>query len=287
VRALFGLTGLAFLVIAFKTALHDARGSIVPGWGSLLGTEAAILAGLVFLARGWTCLFGDRERRPLLARGLYLGQIGKYVPGGIWQAVGQVGLATRAGIAVGQASAAFVVHAITQVAAGGTVGALLVFGSSLPLRIRLLSLLGLAPIALLHRGWMRSALRLLRRRIGAAPAPEELPTQRVVLTSYAWSVVMIASLSVAFAILVSAIGDRSDFFVAVPGFALSWTIGFLAIPFPSGIGIREAVLIGTLGTVTGTTTIVAASVFKRLAMMAGEITLIALTSARRNSTAST
>jgi uncharacterized membrane protein YbhN (UPF0104 family) len=53
-------------------------------------------------------------------------------------------------------------------------------------------------------------------------------------------------------------------------FALSWTLGFLVLPLPSGIGVREAVLIAALP--VGAGPLLAASLAQRLLAMGADVT---------------
>jgi uncharacterized membrane protein YbhN (UPF0104 family) len=51
---------------------------------------------------------------------------------------------------------------------------------------------------------------------------------------------------------------------------LSWAVGFLAVPIPAGVGVREAVLIGLLPGV-GTAQLLAASLALRLLTIGTEL----------------
>ena len=57
-------------------------------------------------------------------------------------------------------------------------------------------------------------------------------------------------------------------------------MGFLAVPFPSGIGVREAVLIATVASPSGAGPVIVASVVHRLVTMLGELVMIAITKTR-------
>ena len=274
-RILFGIAGLVFMGIAFQRTWIRSRQDVVPPAWRTAGAGALILAGLVFASRSWAALFGEEASGRALARGFYTAQLGKYVPGGIWQAVGQVGLATRAGARWSHASTAFAAQAVTQVAAGGTVGAgLLAFGWGLPWGIRLSALLSLLLLLPLHRAWMLRAVRFLLRVMRKEAPDDIVPSQERILISYGWAVGTILGSGLAFALLASSVDATPSFAAATPAFALAWTAGFLAIPFPSGLGVREAVLIGILGGTGGAAPVIAASVAHRLVTMSGEVLMI-------------
>lgn len=273
-RVLFGVAGLVFLGIAFQQTWVRSQQHVIPSAWHIAGAGALILSGLFCASRSWAVLFGGMASVRELARGFFTSQLGKYVPGGIWQAMGQVGLASRAGVRVSEASAAFLVQAVTQVAAGATVGASLVaLGTHLSWGARLLSLLVLLLLPPLHRAWMVRAVRFFQRIMRRDPSEDIVPSQDRILRSYGWSVLTVVASGSAFALLASSVHASSPPIAAVPAFALAWTVGFLAVPFPSGLGIREAVLIGTLGSAFGTAPVIAASVVHRLVTMVGELVM--------------
>ena len=84
---------------------------------------------------------------------------------------------------------------------------------------------------------------------------------------------MIAS-GLAFAVLLSAIHTLPEPTIAVSAFGAAWTIGFLAVPFPAGVGVREAVLIALVGRTTGAGAVIAASVAHRVVTIIGEFVFI-------------
>jgi uncharacterized membrane protein YbhN (UPF0104 family) len=68
---------------------------------------------------------------------------------------------------------------------------------------------------------------------------------------------------------------------AIFAFAAAWTVGFVALPFPSGIGVREAALVGLLG--LPSEFVVAASVAHRLVTIVGEIAVSVTAMVRQRS----
>lgn len=283
-RLVFAAAAIGFLIAAFADT-YDRTADVLPSWWRLALAEVFALAGLWFAGRSWLALFDDVEDKGPLLGAFYTAQVAKYVPGGVWQAVGQIGMSTRAGISIGRASTAFAVHALTNVAAGGTVGATLVLGASRPaMPLRLLSLLGLAPIALLHRGWMRRAVALVRRLIRRGAGDEVVPPQAAILRSYVWCLGTFFTAGVAFGLVVSAEPRGWSIATAVAAFGLAWTAGFLALPFPSGLGVREGVLIAIAGSQTAAT-VIAASAIHRLVTIVAEVISIVVSRRRSRSPA--
>lgn len=279
-RIAFAAAGIAFLAIAFAGTWNQSRRSVLPSPAALLGSGSLLLASLTLASRGWTALFEGRASRPELIRGFYTAQLGRYIPGAVWQAVGLVGFAGRAGVSAGRASTAFPVFALAQAAAGGTVAALLAgLGSGLSPGLRFGSLAGLLMVLPLWRTWMEKVVRLVGRLLGKPALEELIPSQRGILRSYAWAVSTLLAASVGFALLASSLQVPASLWAMIPVFSLAWTVGFLALPFPSGLGIREAVLVAVIGH-SSAAMVIAASVTLRLLNMLGEILMIVVSRIR-------
>jgi uncharacterized membrane protein YbhN (UPF0104 family)/SAM-dependent methyltransferase len=225
-------------------------------------------------------LLGHEAEPRVLQHGFYLSQLGKYVPGGIWQAAGLVSLGRDAGADLARASTAFVVLALAQVAGAATVGGLAAIAApDLPAPFRIAVIAGLGLTALVYRGWMVATLRLAARFVKRLDV-SSVPSQASILRSYAWSVVAIAAAATSFTVIAHASGAGLSV-AAVAAFATAWWIGFVAVPFPSGIGIREAVLLGALRAPLGSGVVLGAAVGQRLVSIAAELTLIGATGTRR------
>jgi SAM-dependent methyltransferase len=119
---------------------------------------------------------------------------------------------------------------------------------------------------------MVAALRLVGRKISRLDVAF-VPTQQAILRSYAWAVVATAAAAVSFTII--ARPHHAGIVVAsIAAFATAWWIGFVAIPFPSGIGIREAVLLAALRAPLGSGVVLGAAIGQRLVSIVAEATLI-------------
>jgi glycosyltransferase 2 family protein len=247
IRLAVFVLGLIGLIIAFRRAVDESRGQVLPSAPALAVAGALMLASIVMAARAWTELFDDRHDRRALAGSLYASQLTKYLPaGGFVQAAGQVSMSVTAGARVGQAAAAAAVWAFTTIVAGCTLAAGLVFAGSLPTWVRVISLCGLLTPALLHRRALAFALHAAHRLVRRVPDPDVLPTQRRVLISFAWSLGNALTGSAAYAVLLRALDTDTSPVAVMSAFALSWVVGFLVFPLPGGIGVREAVLVAVV-----------------------------------------
>lgn len=269
-RAGFGLLALGFLGVAFWKTWDPSRPPALPPWPMTLSAFAVVVAGMAAAGRSWATLFEGAGSTRRLAHGLYVALFGKHIPGGIWQVIGQIGLAVGPGVSAAKAATAFPVMVLVQLVGGLSAGALLgLFGTGVTGWLRVLAVGGLAALPLLRREWMAAAADRIRRW-RKIEGPDHLPSQAAILRCYGWTVATFLLSGLGFALLLPAPGDVG--LAAVIGaFGLAWVVGFLAVPFPSGIGVREGVLVALLGSVAAP--VIAASLLHRLVTMGAEAVL--------------
>jgi glycosyltransferase 2 family protein len=269
------VVGLAGLAVAVAGTLDDARDHVLPDPSALGAAAGLSVAAILASGRAWVALFHDtldgRAHRVRFEGNYYVSQLTKYLPaGGAVQAASQVSLAASSGVPRGRVALAFPVSAVASVAAGATLGAGLVLASDLPAWARGLSLLGLASPVLLHRRLLAGVLLAVRRFVPRIPAPDRLPDQRSILRFYGWALVSIGSTAAAYAVLLGSLDDGASPAVVLFASAMSWTIGFMALPLPAGIGVREAVLVAALPGVAAAP-LLAASLAHRLLAIGAEL----------------
>lgn len=275
-RLAFGLAGVTFLAVALWETWDRSRPPVMPHWSAWLTAFAAVLAAMAAAARGWATLFEGAGSIRRLAHGLYVAHFGKHIPGGVWQVVGQIGLAVGPGVSAAKAATAFPVMVVVQVVGGLSVGALLGFSAgTAPGWVRVLAVCGLATLPLLRREWMTAVAARIRkwRRL---EEDDHLPSQAAILRCYGWTLVTFLFSGLAFALLLRSLSDAGVGIVpAIGAFGVAWVVGFLAVPFPSGIGVREGVMVVLVGPVAAQ--VIAASVLHRLVTMVAEGVLAAVT----------
>jgi uncharacterized membrane protein YbhN (UPF0104 family) len=248
-------------------AAREALASASPGWLVLALVLAA--AGMTAIALGWRAVLaelGHRRPTPLVVAWYFAGEIGKYLPGGVWPIVGRGELARRGGV---RRTAAYSSVALSlgllYLAASLVACVLLPFAfDGADGRVGFVLLLAPLGIACLHpaiSGRIESwAARVLRR-----PIEVRVPTFGEALALVAryvpaWLLIGGATWSVARALDPHAGLARILFATAV-----SWLVGFLAVPVPGGVGVREAVFVALAGNlplgVAASTAVVARVIF--------------------------
>ncbi len=263
--AVFVVAAIAFFAVALVDTWGDANGAAVPS--VLAFAVAGVLCAVVLVAacEAWIILLGTVRRRAH-SPGFLIAQLGKYVPGGIWQAMGQVSFAREAGVSVSRATTAFASVAVTQVVAGAVLSSgLAIFWSSAPLLVRIALACGVGAVVILDRRWMVWVVRRIPRASEAHA--EEVPAQPRILRAFGAALVSLLLLGCAYAVLLGSATHVDDVELVVLAQIAAWTAGFLVVPIPAGLGVRELVLVAILGSTYRSSLIVATSVYLRLVIM--------------------
>jgi len=248
---LIGLAGVAFVVrtiVTKRTEVSDAfshLNGITLIASLLLGLSAMTLIGYL-----WTRMLVTRGHHapPRSAMAWYFaGQLGKYVPGGIWPIVGRAELATRGGVPRADAYAATGLSMVTTYLAAALA---ICLGSLLSWSYPIAGIAGLAAMSLGFLAFSSSALRgkvlsVLNRISPRASALTE-PRRLLLLTVThlpAW-ILMSLSTSVTASAFGADIGITHMLFIT----SASWLAGFVVVGVPGGIGVRESVFTALAGT---------------------------------------
>lgn len=276
-RALVAVLGIAGLAIAAYTSVDDVRQQALPSLQALTTALLLQFVALLSMAQAWIMLFPSHVDAAALARGLYTSQLTKYLPaGGFFQAASQVALSSQDGMA--SAAVRLPVFSLCAIVAAATVGSGLALDSDLPGWTRSIAALGLAAMVCLDRRVLQAVVRTARRLTPRIPEPTALPSQQAILRCYVAHLVNLVSVAAAFAVL---LGDltRVELWVAGSAFAAAWAVGYVVLPIPSGIGVREAVLVAVLpGLATGS--LLAASVAQRLLLVLAEAVMTGTSTGR-------
>jgi hypothetical protein len=270
-QAVIGLASIAGLTIAAVSSVDDAREQALPGAAPLAAALVLQVVAMILVARGWATLFPPGADRDTIIRGLYTSQLTKYLPaGGFVQAASQVALSSGdTGLAL--AAMRLPVFSTCSLAAAGTAGAALAVVGDLPTWARVLAGLGLGLLALLDRRVLARFLNLARRLIRRLPTSDALPDQGAILRCYAYILLNQVAYAAAFVVLLSDLADVEGV-AAAAAFCAGWGLGYAALPLPSGVLVREGVLLAALpGLAMGS--VLASSIAHRLTSFVAEALL--------------
>ena len=268
---LLGILGVYFMVAVVWREIQRGEDIDWPSPAGVVAAGALIAAGMWLSSVAWLRLLGSDTNRAAHRADFFSAQLGKYLPGGVWQPLGQVGLSSDRGVSKRRSAGAIITHAGTQTAVGLALAFPYAFRSDLAWTWRFAAgVTILAPIA------SYAVVRFLERstRFVAVSRPYGSPGRAAVTT-----LILLVNLllqGVAFSIMASVPLNRIP--TAALAFGVAWALGFLAVPFPAGLGIREAVLLVLLPGQAAT--IVTASVAARIVTIAVEFALIVVTRLR-------
>jgi len=255
------LAGIGVAVLAVALCVV----TLVRAWGDISHSVAHanlgwLLVGLICAAGSmtglgvlwWRCLglFGHPVRLGSAVSWYFGGELGKYVPGGVWPVLGRGELASRAGI---PRTTGYVTTLISYAAM--CIGSALVCGVLAPIVAAdgqglsygwLMLLLIPIGLAALHPAVLGRLLvlggKLTKGRVTIQPQPWSKMVGLTLTSCATWVLVGATSVAVTQSLGYSQPPARVAFAAVA-----AWIIGFLAIPVPAGAGLRELVFLAVSG----------------------------------------
>lgn len=260
-RALSLVLGAVAIALLVRTGwrawneLDDADVSIRVGW--VVASIAFAGIAMTWIAYTWRQvmrLCGCELPASTTIGTYYLGEIGKYVPGGIWPVVGRGEIARRQRGALGHDTARepiyqSVILSLMYLFLGGVlVAAVGVVGSGFAGGWSLLVLL-VAPlgVAALHPTIANFGLGLLQHLTKGRFTRPAVPSffvsiQMILMYAPAWVFIVASTWASG-----RAIGLSFATFPLIAATCLGWVAGFVFLPAPGGLGPREWVFAAVLG----------------------------------------
>lgn len=285
VRALqIGLTVAVtwFIVDRVGVTVEDVAGLdrrwLRPAWGLLAGASAVLLASFGISAVLWGRMvreLGGPSLGPVdAARIHFTANLGRYVPGKVWQIASLAYLARRAGVGASLAAVAAILVQAVSLGGAAVVGTGALVGPTRPLGGWGGWLAGGA-VALLALGLLPPVFRWgmdLWFRLSGRSLPEDFepdPTFGVRwIGLFAANWVLQAG---AFWLMARSFGVEGSALVLAPAFAAAYVLGYLMIFAPAGLGVREGFLIAFLEPTIGAAAATATAVLARLWMTIVEL----------------
>ncbi len=242
---------LAFLIALLVSQwqqLQTFAWQVTPGW-VLLALVILWLTWLLELNQ-WRFILG-RLGGPLpyrrAAQIWFLSNVIRYIPGNVWQFLGMAEMAARNGVPRLVTLASIAIHQAISTLAGLLLAALYfaITGTATWLDT-LRPLLWLAPIALvfLHPRILQWALNWALALVKRPPVQVTL-TLRDLLRLFGAYLVVWLGFGLGFAALVRAFTPLTPGAVPwlIAAFAAAYVLGYLSLLTPSGLGVREGVLV--------------------------------------------
>lgn len=240
---LIGLAGIAFVVKTLVTKWDDvsqAFGDIDPI--NLLGSLALGLCAMTLIGTLWVSMLHARghvvSRRQALSW-YFTGQLGKYVPGGIWPIVGRAELAVRHDIPRSDAYASTGLSLVTTYLGAIIAIALGAIASRDHLPIAALIIVSLfVGYAVFSNDTLRTRVLSIAGRI--SPNLQSLTEPRRLATLAIAHVPAWILMSLSTSVTANAFGAKISITDMLFVTSASWLAGFVVVGVPGGIGVREA-----------------------------------------------
>ena len=285
-----GVAGVAFVIKTLVSKWDEVSNAfsqvnaINLALSLLLGLAAMTSIGWIWVTMIIARSHNVRHRNAMAW--YFTGQLGKYVPGGIWPIVGRAELAVRNGIPRLDAYASTGLSLVTTYAAAVVAIAIGAASTSGHRLVAVLIALGLVTAYIaFSQPSLRAVIIRIASRISSSASSLTDPKRVVRLTVLhvpAW-ILMSLSTSVTATAFGAHIGIADMLFITTT----SWLAGFVVVGVPGGIGVREAVFTSLAGGIIGTPMAVSLALMSRVVFIAVDLTgaLVSSVISRLNSSA--
>lgn len=248
------VAGVAALVVNWSGVMAALR-ELPPG--NAAGAMAATFVYVFATMLCWRSIvrdLGSPLPLPDAARLFFVSQVGKYIPGGVWNVLAVSEMGREYAVPRRASLGGMLVFWLVSVTTGLLVGGLHVAATQVSIPGGPLWLvLGLAVgLILLSPPVLRFGLRAGLHTLKRPPLVRE-PTSGGLLRSVGWAMVAWLAAGLHVWLLAAPLSSGSvTVQAAVSAYALAWSAGFLVIVAPAGAGVREVVLAALLaGSLSG------------------------------------
>ena len=239
------------------------------------GAMVSVLLAMLATMQVWRVLLaalGSPLPARTASRIMFVGQLGKYVPGSVWPILAQMELGTVHRVPRHHSASASVLTMLVAVFTGlltALVTLPFVAGSK-----PYLWAFAAAPVLLacLHPKVLNYVLGRLFRLTRRPPLEQPL-TARAIAAALGWSLGSWIFYGLQIWLLATRLGAPrgTAALLAIGGFAFAWSVGFLAVFAPAGAGVREVLLVALLGPVLGVGAATAVALVSRVLTTVGDL----------------
>ncbi|MBB2909690.1 hypothetical protein FHS43_000936 [Streptosporangium becharense] len=270
-RVLLALVALAFVGYGLARNAGDTLAALARlSWWSVAGAFAAVMAGAWIMMIAWRrVLTGLGSELPyrVAARVLFVGQLGKYVPGSVWAYAAMMELGRDHGCPPKRTFGATSLGLLVSLGcAVGLAAATLPFTArSVAERTWYLVLIIPVIVVCLHPRILAWGLNLALRIARREPFDQVL-SGGTLLRVTAWTILgwLVYGLHL-WLVVGDLTGDFSLYLLGAGAYAFAWATGLLFAFIPAGVGVREGALVLVLAPTIGTPNAIVAALVSRLA----------------------
>jgi uncharacterized membrane protein YbhN (UPF0104 family) len=271
-RIVLALVALGFLGYGLARNWDETTSAVaaMSPW-AVLGAFAAVLLGQFFMLVAWRAILaGLGTQVPLRVAGriMFVGQLGKYIPGAVWAYAAMMDLGRDHGSPPRRTFATISLGLVINLGVGISIAAATLNSLEAVRQAWYLVLLVPVIIVCLHPKVLTWGLNLALRIARKEPLETVLPGRTVVVavawTALGWFV---------YGLHVWLLAGRWDLYLVATGaYAFAWATGILTVVVPAGVGVREGALVLVLGPVVGTPVALAVAIVSRLAFTLADAT---------------
>lgn len=284
-----GIAGIAFVVRTLVTKRDEVADAFaVIDATHLIGSWALGLMAMTSIGLLWVSMMSHKGHLVPARTAMswyFTGQLGKYVPGGIWPIVGRAELATRHGVSRLDAYASTGLSLVTTYLAAVLTLAIGAAFTDNRWPITVLVAMGSAVGYLVFSNQtLRSRIISLLTRVSpnmqTLTDPQRL-AKLAVLHVPAW---ILMSLSTS--VTASAFGANIEILEMLFITSTSWFVGFVVIGVPGGIGVREAVFTSLASPLVGAPIAVSLALMSRVVFIVVDLSGAAIATVVARATSS-
>lgn len=275
-RLLLALVALGFLGYGLAANWEETTGALarMSPW-AVLGAFGSVLLGQFFMLVAWReILAGLGTRVPVRVAGriMFVGQLGKYIPGAVWAYAAMMDLGRDHGSPPRRTFATISLGLVINLGVAISIAAATLGTLEAVRQAWYLVLLVPVIIVCLHPKVLTWGLNLALRIARKEPLESVLPG-RTVLVAVGWT----ALGWLVYGLHIWLVAGSADLYVIATGaYAFAWATGILTVVVPAGVGVREGALVLVLGPVIGTPAALAVAIVSRVAFTLADAALAGL-----------
>jgi hypothetical protein len=284
VGALLVCASLLFITLQ-AWSFRDQLMTWEPGLAALAGLPIGILVyalGCRFHAAAWKMILIGLERQERASEQLVTlfarSQLGKYIPGNVAHLAGRHLLSRQLGYSHGSLVLSTFYEFSGLISAAGTLSALalaLIVSDKLPDEIH--SLVFAVPVLVLTLPALHLTHRLMAKYSPGFKSyrlADSKISASVLIAAYGMYLLFFLLAGCSMMVVVTVVSDMPElqsWFLILLAFSVSWILGFVTPGAPSGIGVREAVLLYMLSPLIGASHAFIVSILFRVVTISGDL----------------